>query len=246
MAQDSLTAWATPARRELAPLIALLLLAGALLVFALLASRVVAGDTHAIDRAMLLALRESADPAQPIGPHWVENVFLNLTSLGSSAILVLVGLLVVGYLLVTGKPGAACLVVAAVAGGELLTNLLKLGFERPRPELVAHLVEVRTMSFPSGHALNAAATYLTLGALLARFQQRRRVRLYLLMTAILLTMLVGVSRVFLGVHWPTDVLAGWCIGAAWAASCWLLAYRLQRRGRVERSVGDETTKREPA
>lgn len=240
------TASTSLARRELAPLIALLVLAGTLLAFALLASLVSAGDTHAIDRAALLALREPTDMAQPIGPHWVENVFVNLTSLGSSVVLVLVGLLAVGFLLVTGKPGAACLVIAAVAGGELLTTLLKLGFERPRPELVAHLVEVRTMSFPSGHALNAAATYLTLGALLARFQQRRRVRLYLLMAAILLTTLVGASRVFLGVHWPTDVLAGWCIGAAWAALCWLVAYRLQQRGRIERPAGDITVDREAA
>ena len=118
---------------------------------------------------------------------------------------------------------------------KLLTTspLLKLGFARPRPDLVPHAVEVYTASFPSGHAMLSAVTYLTLGALLIRVQPRWRVKVYILFLAISITLLVGTSRVYLGVHWPTDVLAGWCVGAAWALLCWLVALRLQREGKVE-------------
>jgi undecaprenyl-diphosphatase len=115
----------------------------------------------------------------------------------------------------------------------LLSTLLKMGFDRPRPDLVPHGALVYTASFPSGHATLSAVVYLTLGALLARVQPRLVLKLYLLGLAILLTVMVGVSRVYLGVHWPTDVLAGWAVGAAWALLCWATALWLQRRGRVE-------------
>ena len=115
----------------------------------------------------------------------------------------------------------------------MLETMLKLGFARPRPELVSHLVDVTSFSFPSGHATMATITYLTLGVLLARVQERRRMKLYLLAVAILVALIVGISRVYLGVHWPTDVLAGWCVGAAWALACWLVATWLQRRGAIE-------------
>ncbi|HKH34153.1 MAG TPA: phosphatase PAP2 family protein, partial [Beijerinckiaceae bacterium] len=122
---------------------------------------------------------------------------------------------------------------AAVGGGMLMSTLLKLGFARPRPDLVPHGARVYTASFPSGHAMLSAVTYLTLGALLARVQPRRRIKAFFLGLAILLTIVIGMSRVYLGVHWPSDVLAGWCGGAAWAALCWFVALQLQRRGDVE-------------
>lgn len=93
-----------------------------------------------------------------------------------------------------------------------------------------------TWSFPSGHATMSAVTYLTLGALLARMQPHPALKAYLLSIAVSLTLLVGMSRVYLGVHWPTDVLAGWCLGSAWALGWWLVAVRLQRRGRVEKRI----------
>jgi undecaprenyl-diphosphatase len=140
---------------------------------------------------------------------------------------------VVGYLLLVGKRGAALLVFVSVAGGALLGDLLKLAFQRPRPDLVPHGVDVFTASFPSNHAMLSAVTYLTLGALLARLEKRRRIKLYFLALSVFLTIIVGLSRVYFGVHWPTDVIAGWSVGAAWAMAVWLVALILQRRGKVE-------------
>ena len=123
--------------------------------------------------------------------------------------------------------------LVAIVGATLLSFSIKAGIERPRPDLFPHGAPVYTASFPSGHATGAAATYLTLGALLARFQRHRRLKIYLLALAVILTLLIGLSRLYLGVHWPSDVLAGWTLGACWALLCWLVARQLQRRGKVE-------------
>jgi undecaprenyl-diphosphatase len=120
-----------------------------------------------------------------------------------------------------------------VLGGTALNSLLKLVFARPRPDLVTPLTQVLTLSFPSGHAALSAIGYLTLGALLAQAQASRAIRIYFIVVAVALTLLVGVSRVYLGVHYPTDVLAGWCIGLAWAAICWSTMTYFQRRGEIE-------------
>ena len=89
-------------------------------------------------------------------------------------------------------------------------------------------------SFPSVHSLMSAVVYLTLGALLARMVARRRLKFYVLTLAVTLTGLVGISRVYLGVHYPSDVLAGWCVGLSWASLCWLVGRKLQRQGAIER------------
>jgi undecaprenyl-diphosphatase len=123
----------------------------------------------------------------------------------------------------------ALFVLAAAAGAILWITLLKLGFDRPRPDLVPHFMTAQTPSFPSGHSAAAAAVYLTLGALLARFQTRRRLRLFFVGLAVAITVLVGFSRVYLGVHWPSDVVAGWTLGGGWAVACWLMATWLGRR-----------------
>ncbi|MGD9924420.1 MAG: phosphatase PAP2 family protein [Pseudorhodoplanes sp.] len=221
--------------QELIPFAALALIAAMLAIFGMLAGEVLDGETHTFDEALLRALRNPEEPADPLGPAWLEHVMRDITSLGSFTLVTLVSLGAIGYLLIDGKRAAALFVLVAIAGGVVLSEALKHVFARPRPELVAHLVDVQTASFPSGHATLSAVTFLTLGALLARVQSRYRQKVYLLAIAILLTLLIGTSRVYLGVHWPTDVLAGWCIGAAWAIGCWLLAIWLQRRGRIERS-----------
>jgi undecaprenyl-diphosphatase len=203
--------------------------------FVKIADEVIEGDTRTLDRAVLLALRSSQNPADPLGPSWLEEAARDVTALGGNVVLTFVTLATIVYLLMTRKGSAALLVAAAVGGGMLLSTVLKIGFERPRPDLVPHAARVYTASFPSGHAMLSAVTYLTLGALLARFQPSRRLKAFFLAVAVILTLAIGASRVYLGVHWPTDVLAGWCIGAAWAAFCWFLALQLQVHGQVERA-----------
>ena len=126
-------------------------------------------------------------------------------------------------------------VLVAVGSGVAISLLLKAGFSRPRPDLVPHGQAVYTSSFPSGHSMAAAVTYLTLGAMLASARSNRWVRGYLLGLALLVSGAVGVTRVYLGVHWPTDVLGGWTAGAAWALLCWIIARRLRRIGVLEHS-----------
>lgn len=214
--------------------------AASLFAFAKLAEEVAEGETHAFDEAVLLAFRAPGDPADPLGPLWLEVVMRDLTALGSTTVLTLITAAVVGFLIMDRKRGAALFVLAAVAGGGLLSYLLKIGFDRPRPDLVAHLVDVHTLSFPSGHAMGAAVTYLTLGALIVRTERKRPLKAYVLTVAVTLTLLIGLSRLYLGVHWPTDVLAGWCAGSAWALICWLAALWLQRRGQIEKDDGTTT------
>jgi Membrane-associated phospholipid phosphatase len=203
-------------------------------IFIVLAGEVFEGETHAIDSAILLALRNPDNLADPIGPRWLEETARDITGLGGYTILTLVTASVAICLLMAGKRGAAMLLAVAVIGGTLLSTGLKMGFERPRPELVPHATQVYTASFPSGHAMLSAVTYLTLGALLARVLERRRIKAFIMGLAVVTTLLVGASRIYLGVHWPSDVLGGWAMGAAWASLCWFVALQLQRRGRVEK------------
>jgi undecaprenyl-diphosphatase len=220
---------------EARTLITLLVIMGALLLFTELVDRV-QGEIRAFDEAVLLALRDPSNLSDPIGPAWLQIMFRDITSLGGYAVVTLITLAVIGYLLMDGKRGAALWVLASVGGGAVLSSLLKLGIDRPRPDLVAHLVEVNTASFPSGHATLAAVTYLTLGTLLSRVEARRSAKIYVLTVAVALAFLIGIGRVYLGVHWPTDVLAGWCVGSAWAILCWRIAVALQRSGNVESDV----------
>lgn len=221
------------ARQEGIALGAMLAVAAGLFAFAELADAVVEGDTRAFDEFVLLGLRSAADPSDPLGPRWLEEAMRDFTALGGTGVLALVTLAAAGFLVLTGKRRAAAAVGVAVVGGLLLSNALKWGFARPRPDLVPHGQAVYTQSFPSSHAMLSAVVYLTLGALLARTQPRRRAKLYFLAVAAFVAVLVGASRVYLGVHWPTDVLAGWVVGTGWALLCWLVTLWLQRRGQVE-------------
>lgn len=207
--------------------------AGFLLLFGYIAQEVVEGEPLAFDRRLMLALRNPADPAQPLGPPWVQEMARDITALGSHVVLGTILFAVVIYLLLDRKRAAAWMVLASVLGGTALNTLLKLGFARPRPDLFAPAARVFTASFPSGHATLSAITYLTLAALLTRTQASRRLRVYFVGLGALLTVMVGISRVYLGVHYPTDVLAGWCIGSAWALGSWAVMTRLQQRGQVE-------------
>ena len=173
---------------------------------------------------------------QPIGPPAVQESARDLTALGGTTALLLVTVITGGFLLLDGKKRMVLFMVGSIGGGLLLSVLLKSEFQRPRPDLVPHGAYVSTTSFPSGHSMLSAVTYLTLGALLARSQPRKIMKAYFLLVAALLSFLVGASRVYLGVHWPTDVLAGWTAGASWAILCWLIARWLQVRHAIENEL----------
>jgi undecaprenyl-diphosphatase len=218
-------------------LIAVIIVSAALtLTFGFVAEEVMEGDTHKLDMAVLMAFRTAADPAELVGPAWFEEMVRDVTALGSYAFIIIVVLSALGYLLIVRQYAFSVLMVAAVAGGMLLSNALKHGFDRPRPDL-EHAAQVFSPSFPSGHATLSAVTFLTLGGLLTRANLDWRVKAYFLAVAIVLTILVGLSRVYLGVHFPSDVLAGWCLGTAWALLCWAAAFWLQSRGQVEPPSG---------
>jgi undecaprenyl-diphosphatase len=221
-------------RQELWLLLSLLLVASAIWAFVTLANAMMEGETQAFDRAVLLAMRTPRHPAEPWGPPWLTEVVRDYTALGGVGLLTFMTMAVLGFLLLQGKPRVTLMVVLTVGGGMLLSTLLKQGFACPRPDLVPHGVLVHTASFPSGHAMLSAVVYLTLGALLARVQPQRRLKMYVLTLAVVLTVLVGLSRIYLGVHWPTDVLAGWMAGTAWALLAWCVAVWLQLRGVLER------------
>ena len=203
-------------------------------LLALLAGRAAGGDVHAIDEAVLraaLALR-AAHPR-------VTEAMRDLSGLGSTTVLTLATTLTVLWLALVGRRLTALLVALSALSGSAAVSLLKAAFGRLRPDGALAALVVEGLSFPSGHATMSAVVWLTLGALVARTRPAGPQRAYVLGGAALVTGLVGASRVVLGVHWLTDVLAGWAIGAAWALAWLLLARRL-----ASRSVGPGTG-REP-
>ncbi len=221
------------ARIEPMALLAVIVGAALLLAFTKLASAIGQGSAPAFDEWLIVALRTPGDLADPIGPAWFEEMMRDFTAIGSTGVLTVTVLAIAGFLAMTRKGHAAFFVLVSVAGGVLVSQTMKWAYARPRPDLVPHGAEVFSASFPSGHSMMAAVVYLTLGALLARTQPDRAVKVYTLAVAVMLTVLVGASRVYLGVHWPTDVLAGWALGGLWALFCLLIMLWLQTRGQVE-------------
>ena len=219
-------------KREIGALIAVFAGAALILGFGLLASEVVEGDTKHFDIAILMAFRTPGSPADLLGPPWIEEMVRDVTALGSYAFIILIVAATVGYLVLVQKHALALLGIGAEFGGIIISNLLKTAFDRPRPD-IEQAARVFTASFPSGHATLSAVTFLTLAALLTRTNADERVKAYFIAVAVFMTVIVGISRVYLGVHYPSDVLAGWCIGSAWAVLCWAAALWLQRHGNVE-------------
>jgi undecaprenyl-diphosphatase len=214
-------------------LIAILAIACLLFAFGVIAQNVIAGTSLAFDQKVVLALRDPGNPSAPVGPAWAQEAARDLTSLGSIIVLLIVTCAVAIYLFLARQYAAAWLLLVAVFGGMAMNDLLKLAFARPRPDHVYQAARVFTSSFPSAHAELSAITYLTMAALLAQSQSSFKIGQYFVALATLLTISIGVSRVYLGVHYPTDVLGGWCIGAAWALACWVLMTWLQRGGWIE-------------
>jgi len=207
-----------------------LFLAAALLVFigSMVASEMLEGDTLAFDRGVLIALRLPGDLATPIGPRWLQQAMIDITALGGTTLLTLFSGLAIAFLLLLGRYRHAAFAALATGGGALGNSMLKSFFARPRPDVVPHFIEVHSLSFPSSHALNSAIVYLTLAALLAREFPQRRLRVFIVGAAGMLVLLIGFSRIYLGVHFPSDVLAGWSLGAAWALAMGIIADGLHR------------------
>lgn len=233
----SLSAWRDRLRRagwkEFVLLLSAATLFGSLVLFAEVTDLVMEGKLHDTERQWMRSLRLPDDSAQPIGPRWLQHVGLDISALGGAAVLTLMTVLVIGYLLLQGRYHATIFLLVAAVGGMMLNKSLKVYFGRERPDIVPHLSEVSSASYPSGHSMISSIIYLTLGVMMARSVKSRRLRVYFVSTALGLTFLIGLSRIYLGVHYPTDVVAGWAAGTAYAIVCALVSYWLQRRGTVE-------------
>ena len=213
--------------RGVRPLVALIAVGG-VVGFVHITSEILRGEKAGPDRFILLALRVPGHPEKPIGPAWLLQSAIDLSALGGFTFIWLFTLATLGFLLLIRRWAAAGVFFLAIAGASGLNAVLKLGIHRARPEVVPHLAEVSNASFPSGHAMISAATYMTVGALLAQTQPSRLVRTYLVSLSIVLALMIGISRLYLGVHWPSDVLAGWFLGGAWALLFWSLAHHAER------------------
>lgn len=204
--------------------------------FIALADYAQSGASQQFDRTVLLSLRSKINTSDPLGPGWLEETARDFTALGSIPVLLWFAAAITGYLTLLKKYRIALLVLITTLGAIAISSGLKELIDRARPDLVPHATVVYTASFPSGHSMHSSSVYLTLAALLARVQARRRLKTFVLGFAIITILMVGLSRVYLGVHWPTDVFAGWTAGAGWALLCWLLARWLQQRGQVEKET----------
>ena len=213
---------------EYATEISLVLLSLGLFGFFKLTEEVVEGDTRGFDQSVLLWFRNKADLSDPIGPQWLEVVMRDITALGGLLILGLLTIAACGYLWLTQRHKLALFVAVSIPAGSLLNTLLKEYFTRPRPDIVPHGTGAALSSFPSGHAMMSAIVFLTLGALLSLSTENTRIKIYILFWSVFLTVIVGISRVYLGVHWPTDIIAGWIAGGTWAVLCLLVGHWLLR------------------
>lgn len=221
-------------------LVAVTVLVASTWIFVEIAQRVRSGDTVGFDEWAVQSLRRPDNPRLPRGPQWTVEMGRDFTALGGVAVLSLMTFAAAVYLLLQRKSHAVALMLLAIVSGVVLSTLLKYYFARPRPGVGSDLTQVITSSFPSGHSMLSAIVYLVLGAMLARLESRWLLKIYFVVIAMLLTFIVGASRVYLGVHYPTDVLAGWTAGLAWALVWWLIARYLQTRGAIETSYGPAT------
>lgn len=187
------------------------------------------GESYRFDTWILIHLRHAANTAIPIGPKWLELSATDLSALGGFTLQWLLGGAAVVFLLYIRKRAEAAWLAASVLGASLFNTVLKHSLHRARPEVVPHLTMVDNASFPSGHAMISAAILLTIGAMLAETVKGTAARFYIMAFAGLLVFLIGLSRLYLGVHWPTDVLAGWCLGGVWALIVFAANRLLRRR-----------------
>lgn len=230
------------ARTEFVALSALLIVGLGVSIFADLAEDMREGDGQAFDQWVLSVLRPDADPSDAWGPGWLSVAANDLTALGAISVLTLFATIAVIFLVIQKKRLSALLLVFGLLGGVTLSEGLKAMFERARPPEQFQAVETINASFPSGHALLSTVFYLSLAVMLSRAFPRRRLKAYVIGTGVLIAVLVGLTRIYLGAHWATDVFAGWSVGAAWAMALWLVSYAVERRQAVHHAtLVDEPT-----
>lgn len=203
--------------------------AAAVLAFLHIGSEVREGEFTAIDRAVLTALRVPGHPHQAIGPHWLAESMRDVTALGGLTVLMLVIAIAAIALLAYGHRRHAAILVGAAGAAQLSSGLFKHLYDRVRPTFAIYGDLPTSMSFPSGHSTVATATYFLLAVIVASLDPKRTVKVLAFAVAALLAIIIGASRVFLGVHWPSDVVAGWCLGAAWALAASILLRALHRQ-----------------
>lgn len=215
--------------RESVLLAALLVIAAACWGFLTLQAEVRAGNNWSFDERVLLFFREAGDPAQLRGPDRLGMVARDITALGGVAVLSLLTVGVAGFFVLRRQWAPLALMLITVVGGVVIVDGLKHAYGRERPAVATHLMQETSYSFPSGHSTMATVVYLSLAVMLAEFQEKRRLRIYIIGYAAVLAFLIGVSRVVLGVHYPSDVAAGWTLGLLWGTCTWIVARLLRRR-----------------
>ena len=217
----------TVARAEFAALGALAIVSLGIMTFVEIAADMTGANGRAFDQRVLHWMQPVA--GQPRGPWWLNEAAADITSLGGIAVLTLFAVVALGMLLILGKRLSAVLLVVGLAGGIALSECLKALFERERPSAAFQAVETLNASFPSGHALLSTVFYLTVAVMMTRAFSKRRLKAYVLGVGMVFALMVGLTRVYLGAHWASDVMAGWCVGAAWAMALWLVSYAVERR-----------------
>ncbi|GHC67022.1 phosphatase PAP2 family protein [Limoniibacter endophyticus] len=192
------------------------------IAFLILSQLINPDEPFPVDQQLILAFRSATDANIAIGPSWLQEAVRDVTALGSSTLLCFVYLVALYFLGRLGRVPDAIFLTLAVAGGQFLSTLLKLIVARPRPDILEPLMAVHSASFPSSHAMMSIVLYLTLASILAGIVGQMRVRIAFFSLAFLITFAIGISRLYLGVHWPSDVLGGWIAGGGWVLLCWLL------------------------
>jgi undecaprenyl-diphosphatase len=221
---------------ELKVLVAILAVVIGTFGFLLIAGFVTRGTTDYFDFQTLRSIRTTGNLARPVGPVWLFEIMRDITALGGATVVFLITLFVFGYLILQKQYSMLYLVLAAVIGGAIIDLELKEIFSRIRPQIVPSLVMERSYGFPSGHSMMSTIIYLSLASLIARLQKRWRDKIYIIAVAVFLSFMIGISRIYLGVHYPTDVFGGWSLGLAWAAFCWLVAwYVSERKSKIKKS-----------
>lgn len=217
----------------------LIMMLTGLAVFTALAAQLGTPSVQRFDETVVRSLRNAEDLTQPIGPTWFKELARDFTALGGYGILSTITLLVTTFLHLERRPARAHFVVVAIVAGYSLSMTLKALIARPRPDIVPWLSHVHSSSFPSGHSMMSAVVYLSLGLMLSDLTSRRLVKTFVVVAPLTISALVGLSRVYMGVHYPTDVVAGWWLGISWSLACWLAIRRWRAFREVRKALSIE-------